>query len=338
MRILLVLLLLAVPCRHAAGAPKAALESFDVWRVPTPKGWTKRATKEFLNLSYDVGDEPSQLGLYPSRPAALDSIEKEIEKEWKDLVLSYATAGPRTDLKERRLACGAVARGTAADTRSKSGISSYTVLYVLAPYGRIVSVAVSSASATGYRQLHEKTIAAFLDGLELDVPGIARQIADATGGLWPSSGFPGKRGASSSGGAGPAGAGLGAAIRQYEFKADGTYTHRQELSGGPLRAEEWALREESGTYVLAGNRVTVTPRAGSSVVKNRAGTVIRTLKPVLQEVTYVWRFSDGPREVQLVLTPPGPTERDGPLSTVPAFHESYLLSGEHVPAWHVFAK
>ena len=100
------------------------------------------------------------------------------------------------------------------------------------------------------------------------------------------------------------------------------------------------LLEESGTYALEGNRLTISPRAGSSVVKNRAGDVVRTAKPTLSAVTYLWRFHlfEGLGETQLVLTPPGPTDRDGALAANDAFRDSYLLSATYVPEWHVFPK
>lgn len=339
MRIRTAVMLLALGSASAWGAPKA-LEPFDLWRVPTPKGWVKKATPGFLNFAYEIGHEPSQLGLYPARARALDSFEKELEKEWAEIVLSNGTAGPRKDGKDRRLASGVVVREVAAETRSKGGVDSYTVLYVMAPYGQIVSIAVSSASAGGFRRLHEKTIAAFLDGLELDVVVVAKRVADATGGVGPPANVPGRWAASSGGGFAPAGSVPGSARRQYELRKDGTYTHRQELWGGSLRSEEWTLLEESGTYALEDNRLTISPRAGTSVVKNRAGDVVRTAKPTLSAVTYLWRFHhfEGLGETQLVLTPPGPTDRDGPLAANDAFRDAYLLSAKHVPEWHVFPK
>ena len=245
MRIRTALLLLALSAGSASGAPKA-LEPFDMWRVPTPKGWVKKATPGFLNFTYEVGHEPSQLGLYPARRRALDSFERELEKEWAEIVLANGTAGPRTDGKDRRLASGVVVREVAAETRSKGGVDSYMVLFVMAPYGQIASVAVSSASAGGWRRLHEKTIAAFLEGLEIDVAVVAKRLADATGGVGPAGNVPGRWAASSSGGLAPGGTVPGSARRQYELRKDGTYTHRQELWAAPSAPRSGCCSRRAG--------------------------------------------------------------------------------------------
>jgi hypothetical protein len=127
---------------------------------------------------------------------------------------------------------------------------------------------------------------------------------------------------------------------QYDFKKDGTYTYRREMWGGSFQANQWFLTEERGTYTVDGAKVTVVPTEGSAVVKNREGEVLKTAEPSLEKVTYLWRFHffSGLGETQLVLTPPGPTDRDGVFASNDDFRSSYLLSPRYAPEWRGFPK
>lgn len=124
----------------------------------------------------------------------------------------------------------------------------------------------------------------------------------------------------------PAGGNAGYYKGQYRFKPDGTYTFKSERWLGYARSKEFYTIEESGTYAVAGDSLTVSPTASKTTLRNPEGVVQRVQNNQLERVTYRWRlhYFEGINETQLILQPPRETARDGGFSSSSLFPNSYL--------------
>lgn len=115
---------------------------------------------------------------------------------------------------------------------------------------------------------------------------------------------------------------------QYQFKADGSYSFKGESWGGYSRSDEFWTIEETGTYSVNGDSLTVSPAKSTATLRNRAGVVKQSKNNQLEKVTYGWglHFFEGIGETNLVLRPARETLRDGGFSSNSNFPSSYLYS------------
>ena len=115
----------------------------------------------------------------------------------------------------------------------------------------------------------------------------------------------------------------------YVFQPDGTYAFTGEFWTMNRHLEYW-FHEESGAYRVAGDTLTVTPRAARRVLRDKAGRQQGEAAPVaLEPATYRYGFHyfEGLQEWNLVLTPVTgqPTRRDGTFASNDLFRTSYLF-------------
>ena len=115
---------------------------------------------------------------------------------------------------------------------------------------------------------------------------------------------------------------------QYQFRADGGYSFKGESWGGYSRSDEFWTIEESGTYSVSGDSLTIEPRTSTATLRDGAGTVKKSQNNRPERVTYRWKlhFFEGIGETNLVLQPAQPTLRDGSYAGNSAFPNSYLYS------------
>lgn len=115
---------------------------------------------------------------------------------------------------------------------------------------------------------------------------------------------------------------------QYQFKSDGAYSFKAERWFGYMRSKEFYTTEESGTYSVNGDSLTVSPKASKTTLRNPEGVVQKTQNNPLERVTYKWRlhYFEGINETQLILQPPRETTRDGGFSSSSIFPKSYFYS------------
>lgn len=113
---------------------------------------------------------------------------------------------------------------------------------------------------------------------------------------------------------------------QYQFKPEGTYTFKSERWFGYSQSRLFHTTEESGTYSVEGDSLTVSPKASRTTLRNTEGTVQKVQNNQLERVTYRWRLHhfEGINETQLILQPPRETTRDGGFSSNSLFPNSYL--------------
>ena len=112
---------------------------------------------------------------------------------------------------------------------------------------------------------------------------------------------------------------------RYIFNADGSYSFKSERN---LTAQRWWTIEESGSYSVNGDSLTINPQTSKATLRNLNGVVQETRANTLEKVTYKWttHFFEGIGETNLVLQPPAPTSRDGILGSNSLFPNAYLYS------------
>ena len=112
---------------------------------------------------------------------------------------------------------------------------------------------------------------------------------------------------------------------RYIFNADGTYTFKSERSP---TSQRWWTTEESGTFSVNGDSLTITPKVSKATLRNLNGVVQETKANPLEKVTYKWttHFFEGIGETNLVLEPPQATSRDGVLGSNSRFPTAYLYT------------
>ncbi|HEX5732847.1 MAG TPA: lipocalin family protein [Blastocatellia bacterium] len=114
---------------------------------------------------------------------------------------------------------------------------------------------------------------------------------------------------------------------QYDFKPDGTYTFKAERRAGSSGQGFWTT-EESGTYAVSGDSLTISPRVSKATLRNLEGVIQQSQNNQLETVTYKWRlhYFEGLNETQLVLQTARQTTRDGGFAGNSNFPNSYLYS------------
>ncbi len=112
---------------------------------------------------------------------------------------------------------------------------------------------------------------------------------------------------------------------RYIFNADGTYSFKSERSA---QSQKWWTTEETGSFSVNGDSLTIAPRASKATLRNLNGVVQETRPNKLERVTYKWttHFFSGIGETNLVLQPPSPTDRDGILGSNSLFPNAYLYT------------
>lgn len=112
---------------------------------------------------------------------------------------------------------------------------------------------------------------------------------------------------------------------RYIFKADGSYSFKSERSS---QVRKWWTVDETGSFSVNGDSVTITPKTSKATLRNLDGVVQETRANELEKVTYKWttHYFEGIGETNLVLQPPSPTSRDGVLGGNSLFPNAYLYS------------
>ena len=112
---------------------------------------------------------------------------------------------------------------------------------------------------------------------------------------------------------------------RYVFNADGSYSFKSERNH---TSQRWWTIEESGSFSVNGDTVTISPRTSKATLRDLNGVVQETRANTLEKVTYKWttHFFEGIGETNLVLQPPQATSRDGILGGNSLFPNAYLYT------------
>jgi hypothetical protein len=313
-------------------------EKLDIVEYTPPKGWTKTPKEGAVTYSYV---NQSRTGfciitVYASTASA-GSPAKDFSKAWIELVVKpfKAEANPKTEIQSAD-GWQAIAGGTAIE---EQGAKAYAILTVFSGFGKTASVLGVFTDESFVAQLE-----AFTQSIKLDKTAVAanpashavnsdRQVVSTDNrlvGSWATS-------ASGTRGLDPSGNVLNSGYykRQYTFNRDGSYNFKAERWLGYLKANEYWMTEEQGSYTVAGDLLTVVPKRSITTVKTREGAVLRTQKNELETTAYRWSFYyfAGLQETQLILQTRAETNRDGAFASSDIFPNSYLLSQKYNPEW-----
>ena len=112
---------------------------------------------------------------------------------------------------------------------------------------------------------------------------------------------------------------------RYIFNADGSYSFKSERNH---TSQRWWTIEESGSYSVNGDTLTITPQTSKATLRDLNGVVQETRANPLEKVTYKWttQFFEGIGETNLVLQPPATTSRDGIFGSNSLFPNAYLYT------------
>src|SRR5882724_2073677 len=314
-------------------------EKLDIVEYTPPKGWTK--TPKEGAVTYSQVNQ-SRTGLcvitvYASTASA-GSPPKDFTGAWNELVVKpfKAEASPKTEMQSTD-GWQTIVGGAAIE---ENGTKFYAILTVFSGFGRTAHVLGVLTDESFVAQLE-----AFTQSIKLDKTAVAANPAPPTAVnsdrqvVSTDNKLAGSWAASQSGtrGRDPSGNVLNSSYYkwQYTFNRDGSYSFKAERWLGYLKANEYWMTEEQGSYTVAGDLLTVVPKRSITTVKNREGAVLRTQKNELETTAYRWSFHyfAGLQETQLILQTGAETNRDGAFASNDLFPNSYMLSQKYLPEW-----
>ena len=112
---------------------------------------------------------------------------------------------------------------------------------------------------------------------------------------------------------------------EYNFKADGTYNFQGESWGG---SSEFRLIDESGTYLVSDNKLSIMPSKSLYRVVDGDGKLKKSENIPLKKRNYSWQkyFYEGLDETHLILSGEKENAIDGGYSAVAQFPNSFDYS------------
>ena len=294
----------------------AQKETYDIVSYTPPAGWKKEDHSTAVAYSRIDGGSWAQLGIYKST-ASKGSVEEDSESEWKAIVLALHA------VKKEEKTEAATTDGWSMMSRSgvwqSKGTNVATILTTYSNGKSCVSI-LCNATAQPYLKDFQK----FISSVRLTLTSGNQEITNTSAnnsvvGMW-SSVVNETYGYMS----------VSAQRREYVFNNDGTYHFKAKHWFNLVKNIEFI--QETGTYAISGNQITLTPIKGNSEEWSKAangadagwGSYQNALKYPLEKVTYTFerRYLSGMGKTYLVLKSNKPTARDGSRSSkANAVHE-----------------
>lgn len=112
---------------------------------------------------------------------------------------------------------------------------------------------------------------------------------------------------------------------RYVFKPDGTYEFKSEFSPN---SNVWWTTEETGTFSVSGDTLTISPKTSKATLRNLDGAIQKTQNKPLENAVYKWKkhYFEGIGEMNLVLESSVQTARDGAIGGSSLFPNAYLYT------------
>lgn len=297
-------------------------DEFGGWKFTAPSG----AKKETLStaVSFTKIDNAAKtfckIGLYAARAPAGDDVNA----EWEALVAKSYTVVNATEPQSFKLKNMPLSARTA--TLKIGGETFAAAFYVLQPPGAVAGLILLSSNETSIAKC---PIRPFLDSLSLVKAPAATAPAAPAAEPAAAAGGPAIAGTWSTGSSVYDGRGvsMGSINRKYDFKPDGTYTYFRETWGGYTRSTWYFTVLETGTWKLAGDRLTVTPKTVVGTEYDTGKNTKKAVKVPVEPATYTVKtvYMSGLDMWNLVMTIDKPTQRDGAFSSNSTYPRSYLL-------------
>jgi len=298
-------------------------DTIGVWTYTPPASYqvAKKDTQhEYTRIT---GQTFCLFGVYSPRNEGAD-LAADLKLEWTNVVAAKFTATGAKAHPAKKLKRGLTRHVTGAELADAAG-TYYGELVVIRERGTVGTIFLLSNSATTITTCH---------------PAMGELIESIAFG---SGAMPTPTPAPTPTATAPAGSVVGAWGREftlmnhqtgwingyflyeYVLRADGTYTYRQEHKSQYTAKTYFLNTEETGTYKLAGDKVTITPKRASATKRDADGNVTGTSKVALEKVTYTWTVVAIEGGQQLFLTPPKQTVRDGTPNGGADHPTGYLL-------------
>jgi hypothetical protein len=316
-------------------------ESFDIATFQPPKGWTKEAGHNSLQVATaDKADGTYCLvSLFKAIPA-LASPDENFKASWNTIVKEAVAVNENAQMipaanKEDWKAVGGYS------PFEKDGEKGVAVLVNISGYGKMVNVLILTNT-----QKYEPAMTAFLESISLKAPVAepaqpASNAADNASivGVWGAAAS-GLRSYDVSSGV------SGYVKKQYTFNPNGTYEFL--IKTFTYTSPHLLFTKETGTYQLTGNSLTIIPQKsfiqawtkgtvtesdGRRSVTDNWGTLVSTQNRKLEKVMYkiTKHYFSGIQEWQLILSANATNDRDGPFTTNSNFPNSWLYGTQKFP-------
>ncbi|MBS1576553.1 MAG: hypothetical protein JST09_14710 [Bacteroidetes bacterium] len=297
----------------------AQKQTFDIVSYESPKGWAEKQETSAMSYSKVDGSNWAQIAIYNHTNSDGD-IQADFNKEWNELMVAGKNISAPEKTNPETQDGWTVISGSG--TWQYNGAKVASILTVFSNNKVRLSV-VCNATAKAYLQDYLTLIGS----LKLDATGVTESPgtgnnttapaqnnnSNSIAGTWINSvsesrgllnGFNMYTG--------------GYMRKEYVFKEDGTYMFRQK---------DWmAARDniyfayETGTYVVKGNQLTLTPKTGKAGWWNKDnvghdvkkwGSYQKAEKYKLETVTYAFQFETSDYGKSLLLNYDKATQRDG---------------------------
>ena len=298
-------------------------DEFGGWKFTAPSGWKKETVATAVGFTKvdNAAKTFCRISIYAARaPSGND-----VDVEWNGIITQNYTVVSSTEPADFKLKNMPLSARTAT---VKSGGETYAVAhYVLLPPGGVSSVVLMS---TNEASIQKCPIRPFLDSISLaKAPAAAATPPAPSGPQQQSAGGPAIASTWSTGSSVYDGRGvsMGSVNRRYDFKPDGTYTYFRETWGGQTRSTWYFTVYETGTWKLAGDQLTVTPKSVVGTEYDTGKNSKKAVKVPVEAATYTVKtvYMSGLDMWNLVMTIGKPTQRDGAFSSNSAYPSSYLL-------------
>lgn len=282
----------------------ATADSFGGWLYSSPPGYTAQQWDDHVELTKHGITSFCSIGIFELRHRA-SSAAVEAAYEWHNVVTPNFSAKVTRRAKIETTGDAEIAATTATLTTA-DGTHYAGVLYVVMPPGMIGSVLLLSTSTSALRAC-DRVGTELVRSLDVDwsSPRITDPEArvESPQGRWAIS---------------------ASTNQEYTFAANGTYRFHSETIGGSRDR----VVDESGTYSVRGNQLSLTPRTASAATITSGVTTRRSLP--LESATYTWtkRYDPESGAWWIVLTPRKSTARDGVMP--PGGH---TYSDHDTPPW-----
>ncbi|MBK8775310.1 MAG: lipocalin family protein [Chitinophagaceae bacterium] len=308
----------------------AQKETFDLVTFTPPKVWKKQLTESAIQFSHEDAAKGTYclITLYKAVPGTANSKEN-FDLAWASLVKEMVTVSSAPEMQPSTIEDGWENQTGYAPFES-NGNKGVVMLVTATAFGKMINLIILTNS-----DVYEKSIAAFLESINLKKPETIQQQAPGTNdniaqhpaensilGTWgatssDNSNYRMKNGI------------MNYISRQYTFNADGSYSFVSKTFD-PLMVNI-ILGKESGTYQISGTSLTITPK--KSVLeawskKNGTddwGKKINSQNRPLEKATYQFtkHYFSGIQVWNLVLQADKATQRDGPHSNNKTFDNAW---------------
>jgi hypothetical protein len=288
------------------------VDTFDISTFRTPKGWTKQAGRDAVQFSIEDKDSFCLVTLYKSVPG-LGSPKQNFDAAWSTIVSEAVAVSDSPQMGEAETRGDWQILGGFAPFE-KSGAKGVALLYTASGYGLMVNALVLTNS-----QAFEPAVTSFLESISFKKPATVAAAPppsagpngqpSLTGNFW-------KQGGVRQGMLGHSGLSTGTFSKTYQFFDNGTYKfYREDMQ---LAAPKYYLENEEGTYKVAGNVLTITPKRStySQHRLNKEDAPMKAGNLPLGTVQYNYEFWLHDDNWALLLSPVDgiETKRDGTFS------------------------